>query len=96
MFQKKRIYLMGHLRLNLCKAGIARDAPEYLRTSPSYAAKTVFFSVQPAMAWIGLIGSVLIIVFACASWWDGRFTAAKLGVGYGEVSYTYHGRNTYF
>ena len=73
-------YIRYKAWLNICKSGIRTDELEYDRNSPRYPAKTLLFSLQPAMAWIGLIGSLLVLAFASASWWDHPATFGKVSV----------------
>ena len=42
---------------------------------------------QPAVAWLGLIGCLsVVLVFSSASWWNGNVTAKKVAVAYAGVS----------
>ena len=42
---------------------------------------------QPAVAWLGLIGCLsVVLVFNSASWWNGNVTAKKVAVAYAGVS----------
>jgi len=46
-----------------------------------------FSSMQPYVAWIGLIGCFLVVfVLSSASWWNGDVTAVKVITAYGGVS----------
>jgi len=67
--------------LNICKDGLQRH-PNYLRGRPEYNARTFLFSAQPAVAYVGAIGSALIIAFASATWWDKRVTFNKVAIAF--------------
>lgn len=47
---------------------------------------TLFFRLQPIPAYVGLCGSLMVIVVTSATWWRGPFTAAKLMASYGAAS----------
>jgi hypothetical protein len=53
------------------------------RNSDQYGAGTALMVVQPGIAWIGLIGSLLVVfVFTTATWWNQSFTGQKFALAY--------------
>lgn len=53
----------------------------------TYKASTILSYYQPAVAWLGLIGSLLVaFVFSTAHWWNGVITPAKIASAYAAVS----------
>jgi len=61
--------------------------PEFNRWSTTSQATTFLAGLQPLIAWVGMIGSFLVvIVFATASWWMGKIDFRKVAVSYAGVS----------
>ncbi|KAF2671064.1 hypothetical protein BT63DRAFT_207132 [Microthyrium microscopicum] len=71
--------------LNICKTGITNDAPEYLRSHADYNASTFLSLGQPALAYIGLFGCILILAFASTTWWETRANFGKVASAYAAV-----------
>jgi hypothetical protein len=48
---------------------------------------TLLSYFQPAIAWVGFIGSLLVVfVFSTAQWWNGVISVSKVASGYASVS----------
>ena len=61
--------------------------PEFNRWSTTSQATTFLAGLQPLIAWVGMIGSFLVVfVFATASWWMGKIDFRKVAVSYAGVS----------
>ena len=70
--------------LKLCDKGLQDDLARSRRSDPKYTAWTLFSFIQPIPAYIGLIGSLLIVgIFTSAPWWNGTFTWPKFFIAYG-------------
>ncbi|MCJ1396757.1 hypothetical protein MMC18_009649, partial [Xylographa bjoerkii] len=55
----------------------------YKRHDPNYRPFTLFAFAQPVPAYIGLLGSVLVVlVFTSSTWWDGPVTFGKVAIAY--------------
>jgi hypothetical protein len=52
----------------------------------NYGAKTFFDWLQPIVAWIGLLGCLLVFGTVSATWWDTKVSLPKVAVAYGAVS----------
>ena len=59
----------------------------YKRHSKTYRPFTLFGFAQPVPAYVGLLGSVLVVFgFTSATWWIGEVTFSKIAVAYAAVS----------
>jgi hypothetical protein len=65
-----------------CKEDLETEAPRYYRRSNSYNAWSFLFGLQPAPAYIGLLGCFLVLASASASWWSTDATFGKVAVAY--------------
>ena len=66
---------------------VAECYPEFDRWAKTSQATTFLAGLQPLIAWIGMIGSfVVVFVFATAAWWTGRIDFRKVAVSYAGVS----------
>lgn len=72
-------------RLDKCTPDTRKMLPELDRQRPQYQHKTLLGKLQPAAAYLGLVGCVVILAFVSAAWWDDRATFAKVAIGYGPV-----------
>ncbi|KAF2097248.1 amino acid transporter [Rhizodiscina lignyota] len=68
--------------LHLCDADIANNYPAYKRLGPTHKAYTFLGFAQPFLAYAGLIGCVLVLAFASATWWDTQPSFTKIAVAY--------------
>lgn len=70
-------------RLKLCKEDIARSYPEFNRNdNADYQPITLFRRIQPAPAYLGLIGCILVLAFTSATWWNSPATFSKVAIAY--------------
>lgn len=61
--------------------------PGYARWAATSQSSTFLEGIQPLPAWIGFIGSLLIVfIFTTATWWSTPFTLQKFAAAYGSVS----------
>ncbi len=83
-----RIKLISiNLRLRKHRAKIAEIYPEYNRWGETSQASTFLAGLQPAIAWFGLIGCLVIVfVFTTATWWNKQASFTKVAIAYGSVS----------
>ncbi|KAL1979980.1 hypothetical protein VTN96DRAFT_4845 [Rasamsonia emersonii] len=68
--------------LKICDADLARLYPEFKRDSQQYTPRTFLGWLQPLVAWIGLVGCILVFGFASATWWDTRVSVTKVAIAY--------------
>ena len=75
------------IRLRKHKDSIAQVYPEHNRWRNTSQASTILGGLQPAIAWLGLIGCLIIVfVFTTATWWSTPVDFSKVAVAYGAVS----------
>ncbi|KAL2011103.1 hypothetical protein VTN00DRAFT_3821 [Thermoascus crustaceus] len=65
-------FIRYQLWLEICDADLDRLYPEFRRDSEQYTPRTFLSWLQPLVAWVGLVGCILIFGFASATWWDTR------------------------
>jgi hypothetical protein len=64
------------------------DYAKYNRWENTSESSTALADFQPLIAYVGLIGCVLVVfVFSSALWWNGVVTFAKIASAYASVSY---------
>ena len=74
-------------RLRKCKHDLTGDYAIYQRHDKKYRPFTLFAFAQPVPAYIGLLGSLLVVlVFTSSTWWIGQVTFSKIAVAYAAVS----------
>ena len=74
-------------RLRKCEHHLTGDYVIYKRHDPRYRPFTLFAFAQPVPAYIGLLGSLLVVlVFTSSTWWLGQVTFSKIAVAYAAVS----------
>lgn len=56
------------------------------RRSENYKSYTFLGFAQPYVAWLGLIGCILVFGFASATWWSSPADLTKVAVAYAAVS----------
>ncbi|KUJ15957.1 uncharacterized protein LY89DRAFT_697946 [Mollisia scopiformis] len=69
---------------SICDAGLKAE-PQYeswRRKSPDYKSYTFLAFAQPYIAWLGLIGCLLVFGFASATWWHTSPDLTKVAVAY--------------
>ena len=75
------------IRLRKHKDSIAQYYPEHNRWRGTSQASTILGGLQPVIAWLGLIGCLVIVfVFTTATWWSTPVDFSKVAVAYGAVS----------
>lgn len=79
----------GDYRLQIHQTNLTGHFAKYDRQSAP-SSKDQFSSVlsyfQPAVAWLGLVGCLsVVLIFNSASWWNGNVTAKKVAVAYTGV-----------
>ena len=83
----KSNFISNMSRFSKHKAYIKRRYPEHDRLSVTSQSTTLLAQIQPLPAYIGMIGSLLIVlVFTTATWWSTQPTFKKVAVAYGAVS----------
>jgi amino acid transporter len=67
-----------------CAVDLETEAPRYWRRSgfASYGSWTFFFGIQPAPAYLGLAGCLLVIASASATWWSEPASFGKAAIAY--------------
>ena len=76
-----------NIRLRKHKDSIASAYPEHNRWRKTSQASTFLGGLQPVIAWLGLIGCLVIVfVFTTATWWSTPVNFSKVAVAYGAVS----------
>ena len=78
-------FIRYHAWLRKCDNGLA-GKPEFRRDHDEYRPTTLLDWLQPLVAWIGLVGCILVFGFVSATWWDTKVSFAKVAVAYGAVS----------
>ena len=75
-----------HIRLRKHRDSIAQVYPEHNRWRGTSQASTILGGLQPVIAWLGLIGCLVIVfVFTTATWWSTPIDFSKVAVAYGAV-----------
>ena len=76
-----------NIRLRKHNDSIASVYPEHNRWRETSQASTFLGGLQPVIAWLGLIGClVIVLVFTTATWWSTPADFSKVAVAYGAVS----------
>jgi len=75
-------YIRYHYWITICEDDLREEAPRFVRHHRDYNAHTFLFQFQPLLAYIGLIGSILVVGFASATWWSTPVTAGKVVIPY--------------
>jgi hypothetical protein len=70
-------FIRYHHWLSICEDDLKDEAPRFVRHDPTYAAHTFLFIAQPLLAYIGLIGSIVVIAFASANSWTTKANPGK-------------------
>jgi hypothetical protein len=70
-------YIRYRRWLSICEDDLREEAPRFVPDHPTYGAHTFLKVVQPFLAYIGMIGSLVIIVFASADMWTTQASALK-------------------
>jgi hypothetical protein len=65
--------------------GLEGEYGRYRRGRKEYKAYTFFSWIQPKVAWIGLIGCILVFAFTSVTWWNTSATFSKVAVAYAAV-----------
>jgi amino acid transporter len=78
------------LRLKICGLELKESHPHFSRDCPEYKPYTFFAWLQPLVAWIGLLGCILVFAFTSATWWDTKANFTKVAVAYAAVSGEQH------
>ena len=74
------------VRLRKHRDSIAESYPEHNRWRSTSQASTILGGLQPVIAWIGMIGCLVIVfVFTTATWWSGGVKFSKVAIAYGAV-----------
>ena len=74
-------------RLRKCRHDLTGEFAVYERHDKKYRPFTLFAFAQPIPAYIGLLGSLLVVfVFTSSTWWIGQVTFSKIAVAYAAVS----------
>lgn len=71
---------------HLCATELEREGfGRFIRHSTPYAdgVRTVLFGIQPAAAWFGLLGCILVLAFVSATWWTTPVSFIKVAAAYG-------------
>lgn len=71
--------------MSKCDGALTQMYPQYKRNSGIYRSYTFFGWLQPWVAWVGLIGCILVFVFSSAPWWSKPATFTKVAVAYAAV-----------
>jgi amino acid transporter len=72
-------------RLEICDNGLKAQHSHYRRQSPQYKSYTFLSWAQPYIAWLGLIGCVLVFSFTSAMWWSSPANLTKVAIAYAVV-----------
>ena len=80
---------MCDVRLQKHRDSIAQVYPEHNRWRGTSQASTILGGLQPFIAWLGMIGCLVIVfVFTTATWWSTPVDFSKVAIAYGAVRYT--------
>lgn len=82
------VQLIGYYRIKICRKDLDRDSnfQHFSRGCVQYKAHTLLDWAQPWIAWIGILGCVLVFAFTSVAWWDTPVTFSKVAVAYAAVS----------
>lgn len=78
------------IRLSMHRRELANEeGGRYDRWNKQTSGSSTFLSYfQPAVAWLGLLGSLLVVfIFSTAQWWNGVTSASKVASAYTAVSH---------
>ena len=73
-------------RLRICDDGLSEHHQRFQRNSAHFTPYTFFAWFQPWVAWIGLVGCLVVFVFVSATWWSTAPNFTKVAEAYGAVS----------
>ena len=74
------------VRLRKHSDSIAQVYPEHNRWRSTSQASTILGGLQPVIAWLGMIGCLVIVfVFTTATWWSTPVDFSKVAIAYGAV-----------
>jgi len=71
----------------ICDKDLSANHSFYQRHSADYKPYTFFSWAQPWIAWMGLIGCILVFCFSSATWWNTPVNFTKVAVAYAAVRY---------
>ena len=77
------------IRLRKHRDSIAQVYPEHNRWRDTSQASTILGGLQPVIAWLGMIGCLVIVfIFTTATWWSTPADFSKVAIAYGAVRST--------
>jgi hypothetical protein len=74
-------------RLRVFDEEIPANYLHYKRKTKAYKAVTALGWAQPLPAYVGFLGSITILIFTSAMWWNSPATFTKVAMAYGAVRY---------
>lgn len=72
--------------LRICDDGLSEHHQRFQRDSAHFTPYTFFAWFQPWVAWIGLVGCLVVFVLVSATWWSTAPNFTKVAEAYGAVS----------